>query len=451
MFTRDNTGVTKIYIDGTQVTTDTASGNTSNWAAYQLALAAELDNTRNWHGTYELVAIYDQALTPAEVTQNYNAGPDGDGTQPPQPTTTTRNYYTFNGQTIGYATDNGNGPALTTVATGHLGSTEITNQAGSVARQTYLPFGDIRNGAINGLGTDRTYTGQVDDGLGWMHYRARQYDPTLGRFMRADPLAWVDGETVGLNRYTYVLNNPNLLIDPTGHLPGMNPATWGEEKDALESGAWEGLAGDTPGSGNQRPENDPPTPIADLPPGLDPGSLADQYDDAVRWLADNWRPSVTGLCGELEVVVGFGAGQVQGCVVTDGQTYGLVTFEGAGIGYGKSPGAGGGPFFSGAESVESLAGPGICGDATIGGRVNLGGALCFAVEDGMVVPDSWAIEVVAAAGGPVTGLTYGQSQVHGTVDRATLVTVANIVGREAKKAAKQWATDRLVDVVDFVI
>ncbi|MCP4963073.1 MAG: RHS repeat-associated core domain-containing protein, partial [Actinomycetia bacterium] len=111
---------------------------------------------------------------------------------------------------IGYSIDGD----LTTTATGHLGSTELTNNGDPidpVARQTYLPYGGIRNGTTSGLTTDHTYTGQVDDGIGWMHYRARQYDPTLARFLQADTIT-VDG----LNRYTYFENKPMILIDPTG-------------------------------------------------------------------------------------------------------------------------------------------------------------------------------------------------------------------------------------------
>ena len=40
----------------------------------------------------------------------------------------------------------------------------------------------------------------------------REYDPTLGRYIQADPLGLVDGASV----YGYALQNPVRYVDPTG-------------------------------------------------------------------------------------------------------------------------------------------------------------------------------------------------------------------------------------------
>jgi RHS repeat-associated protein len=47
------------------------------------------------------------------------------------------------------------------------------------------------------------------------YYRARYYDPKLGRFISEDPIAFFGG----MNFYSYVNNNPANLIDPFGHAP----------------------------------------------------------------------------------------------------------------------------------------------------------------------------------------------------------------------------------------
>jgi hypothetical protein len=46
---------------------------------------------------------------------------------------------------------------------------------------------------------------------------AREYDPSLGRWLSADTIVPEPGNPQSLNRYSYVSNNPLKYIDPTGH------------------------------------------------------------------------------------------------------------------------------------------------------------------------------------------------------------------------------------------
>ena len=55
-----------------------------------------------------------------------------------------------------------------------------------------------------------------DDGTGLYYYRARYYDPTLGRFVSEDRLGFGSGD---VNFYAYVGNNPVNANDPTGNCP----------------------------------------------------------------------------------------------------------------------------------------------------------------------------------------------------------------------------------------
>ncbi len=58
------------------------------------------------------------------------------------------------------------------------------------------------------------YTGRrLDEETGLYYYRARYYDPEIGRFLQTDPIGYGDG----LNWYAYVGNNPMNAIDPTGN------------------------------------------------------------------------------------------------------------------------------------------------------------------------------------------------------------------------------------------
>jgi hypothetical protein len=50
-----------------------------------------------------------------------------------------------------------------------------------------------------------------------MFYHARYYAPALGRFISADTMVPSPSNPPGLNRYSYVYNNPLNLVDPSGH------------------------------------------------------------------------------------------------------------------------------------------------------------------------------------------------------------------------------------------
>jgi len=55
-----------------------------------------------------------------------------------------------------------------------------------------------------------------------MFYRARYYDPKVGRFISEDPIGFEGGD---LNVYRYVFNSSQILTDPTGQSPFIEYAT----------------------------------------------------------------------------------------------------------------------------------------------------------------------------------------------------------------------------------
>jgi hypothetical protein len=75
VYTRDVTGTTKIYLDGSLATSGSVSGDFSAWNdSYWLGLGNEPTGDRPWLGELYLVAVYSRALNQVEVQKNFSAG-----------------------------------------------------------------------------------------------------------------------------------------------------------------------------------------------------------------------------------------------------------------------------------------------------------------------------------------------------------------------------------------
>ncbi len=107
----------------------------------------------------------------------------------------------------------------------HLGTTrDIVDHAGAVADHiAYDSFGNVISQTAPSLLTRYLYTGreyEIETGL--YYYRARFYDPTLGKFIQRDSIGFADGT----NEYEYVHSRPISSIDPLGTIT-VSAVPWG--------------------------------------------------------------------------------------------------------------------------------------------------------------------------------------------------------------------------------
>jgi len=115
----------------------------------------------------------------------------------------------------------------------HLGSVDvITDMSGKVVKSmAFQPFGDRKKQLVTDLDpntdlamvtfetTTDGFTGhEMLDDFGLIHMNGRVYDPAIGRFLSADPFVQAPENSQSFNRYSYVMNNPLSLVDPSGYI-----------------------------------------------------------------------------------------------------------------------------------------------------------------------------------------------------------------------------------------
>ncbi|MEX2247857.1 MAG: RHS repeat-associated core domain-containing protein [Dehalococcoidia bacterium] len=198
----------------------------------------------------------------------------------------------------------------------HLGGTTTVLDAsgGVVASRRYWPFGMERELSGDQRITDKWFTGQRDedfDGLGLYNYNARMYSTLTGRFLSADPLT-----ADGLNRYSYVGNNPMGYTDPSGYfgvpdfIEGPAKAAAGKVRDVVGGaavGAYEAVAS-TPGA-----VWDPVTGALDL--GMEAAIATGKgaKDAAVACWGNELCQSVAISAGVIGCTAATGGGGAVGC------------------------------------------------------------------------------------------------------------------------------------------
>ncbi|MBC7710691.1 MAG: RHS repeat-associated core domain-containing protein [Rhizobacter sp.] len=92
-----------------------------------------------------------------------------------------------------------------------------TVQVSMLSIHGFGPWGNARNQTAALAEGQRGFTGHEHVAeLGIIHMNGRLYDPVIGRFLQADPIIQAPHNAQSHNRYSYVMNNPLSMSDPSG-------------------------------------------------------------------------------------------------------------------------------------------------------------------------------------------------------------------------------------------
>ncbi|MFB6632057.1 RHS repeat-associated core domain-containing protein [Streptomyces sp. NPDC056362] len=151
-------------------------------------------------------------------------------------------YYSHAGQTVATRTNDG---TVTFLASDHHGTGELAIDAttAAVSQRRFDPFGVERGAATGTWPGDKGFVGgMADKSTGLTHLGAREYDPSIGRFISADPL--IDFmQPHQMNGYNYANNSPVTQSDPSGLMSddcwigGLAVCSGGQPIGATEKGS----------------------------------------------------------------------------------------------------------------------------------------------------------------------------------------------------------------------
>jgi RHS repeat-associated protein len=108
------------------------------------------------------------------------------------------------------------GEGIAWYLTDHLGTVrDLVGSSGElIDHLEYDSFGSVIVETQPAYGDRFKFTGrELDPETGLYYYRARFFDPALGRFVSQDPIGFIAGDP---NLYRYVHNSPLTATDPTG-------------------------------------------------------------------------------------------------------------------------------------------------------------------------------------------------------------------------------------------
>jgi len=214
------------------LTSRNTSGATTSSEAFNFNLEGRLESTTK-NSVTNSSYVYDADGDRLIKKENGKATLYLDGTEVELTTATgataATRYYQFDGKTVATRQSGSGGVRLQFAD--HQGTPiwsvdrDTTN---GVQRRRFTPFGADRQGFAPSpfTSTKAFVNGDRDVATGLTHLGAREYDPSIGRFISVDPVL-NPAEPQTLNSYAYARNNPVTLSDASGMYAVWDPVSGG--------------------------------------------------------------------------------------------------------------------------------------------------------------------------------------------------------------------------------
>ncbi|MFF5934255.1 polymorphic toxin-type HINT domain-containing protein [Streptomyces sp. NPDC012508] len=200
-------------------------------------------------------------------------------------------------------------------------TTSVDTATKAVTRRKFTPFGEERGTAPSMWPDDKGYLGGTKDvSTGLTHLGAREYDPTLGRFISVDPKMDV-AESQTMNPYAYGNNSPITFSDPSG------------EAFCIDEGCTKTYTpkpSTTPTTGGGDASDGSPAPTTVPPPPTKPTTTLSEDD--VKKATNIKQKSKADVVLEIAVEVAkgiIGVDDIQACIGGDGWACASLAFDAA--------------------------------------------------------------------------------------------------------------------------
>ncbi|WP_018508794.1 RHS repeat-associated core domain-containing protein [Thiobacillus thioparus] len=206
-----------LYQRGSDTRIKSPNGNTVSSAAGSFAydgynrLVTSQTAAETTTYTYNALGERIKKINQNGLATSFHYGPNGELLYEQDQAGNTKAYVWLNGRPLARID---NSTTIYYYHVDHLGTPQaMTNASGTVVwKADYEPFGKATV-TVNTIENNLRLPGQYYDRETGMQYNYfRDYDPTTGRYVEADPI----GITGGLNVYEYARSNPLAYTDPLG-------------------------------------------------------------------------------------------------------------------------------------------------------------------------------------------------------------------------------------------